>query len=150
MYHALVRRQVRRTFAALNQGDAEPALAGLAERFDHRFAGDHALGGRRQTRPAMRLWFERLFRLNHSLAFELQHVAVSGPPWNTTALAQWTDRAHLADGGDYINSGVHVIRMRWGKIVALHAYLDTARWAAACQRMAEAGIAEASAAPIEG
>lgn len=55
----------------------------------------------------------------------------------------------LANREDYVNDGTHVIRMRWGKAVALHAYLDTEIFTAACRRMAEQGIAEAAAAPIE-
>lgn len=148
MYHAIVRRQVRATFAALNRGDYEPALAGMAEHFEHRFAGDHPLGGTRHNLGAMRRWFERLFHLNNHLAFDLKHVAVSGAPWNTTAVVEWTDSAQLADGTCYLNTGVHIVRMRWGKIVSLHAYLDTGLWEKACRRMAGAGIAEANAAPI--
>lgn len=149
MYHAVVRRRVAVTFAALNRGDYAPALAGMAARFEHVFAGDHPLGGTRHTREAMRRWFERLFRLNRHLGFDLKHVAVAGWPWDTTAVVEWTDSAELADSTAYLNRGVHVVRMRWGKIVSLHAYLDTAIWADACRRMAAAGIAEASAPPIE-
>ncbi len=148
MYHALVRRRVRATFAALNRGDYEPALAGMAERFEHRFAGENPLGGIRRDRAAMRRWFERLFRLNRNLDFDLKHIAVSGGPWDTTAVVEWTDSARLADGTSYLNTGVHVVRMKWGRIVSLHAYLDTGLWESACRRMADGGIAEAGAAPI--
>lgn len=149
MYHAIVKRRVVATFAALNRGEYEPAIAGMAARLEHVFAGHHPLGGVRHSRDAMRLWFERLFRLNHHLDFDLKHIAVSGWPWDTTAIAEWTDGAELADGSSYCNSGVHIVRMRWGKIVSLHAYLDTGMWEAACHRMAQSGIEEASAPPIE-
>ena len=39
--------------------------------------------------------------------------------------------------------------MGWGKVVSLHAYLDTEKVVAVMRRMAKAGIAEAEAAPIE-
>ena len=149
MYHTLVKARVAATFDALNRGDFDPALAGMAARFEHVFAGRHAIGGVRHSREAMRRWFERLFRLNRQLHFDLKHIAVSGWPWNTTAVVEWTDGADLADGTSYLNSGVHIVRMRWGKIFSLHAYLDTAVWEAACARMALAGIAEANAAPIK-
>jgi ketosteroid isomerase-like protein len=150
MYHAVVRRRVLATFAALSRGNYEPALAGMAPRFEHIFAGSHPAGGTRHTPDAMRRWFERLFRLNHNLSFIIKHVAVGGPPWNTTAVVEWRDTAVLATGTDYVNDGVHVIRMRWGKVISLHAYLDTEVFATACRQMADAGITEASAAPIEG
>ncbi|MCT7992065.1 nuclear transport factor 2 family protein, partial [Laspinema olomoucense] len=97
---------------------------------------------------AMRRWFERLFRLNDHLAFDLKHVAVSGGPWDTTAVVEWTDSAQLADGTGYLNTGVHIVRMRWGRIVSLHAYLDTGLFESACRRMVGVGITEAEAAPI--
>lgn len=61
--------------------------------------------------------------------------------------------AHLrpADGSEaYENHGAHWIRIRWGTVTHIHAYLDTQRVAAACDRMAAAGIAEAAAEPIAG
>jgi ketosteroid isomerase-like protein len=149
MYHMIVRRKIIESFAALNRGDFEVPLAAMAPRFEHIFAGTHPLGGVRHSAPAMRLWFERLFRLTQHLGFTLKHVAVSGWPWNTTIVVEWQDSAILADGKPYLNDGAHVIRMRWGKVVGLHAYLDTAVFADACKRMAEAGIAEAAAQPIE-
>ncbi len=83
MYHAIVARQIRGSFMALNSGDYETALAGMA------------------------------------------------------------------NGDLYINHGVHVIRMKWGKVVSLYAYLDTGLFDEACRQMAKDGIAEASAAQIE-
>ncbi|MDT8913485.1 nuclear transport factor 2 family protein [Amycolatopsis sp. PS_44_ISF1] len=121
----------------------------MASRFEHVFAGDHALGGSRHTVAGLRSWFERLYRLAPDLAFTVKHIAVSGPPWNTTAVIEWRDEATLAAGGDYANDGVHVVRMRWGKAISLHAYLDTAVFADSCRRMAQAGITEAGAAPIQ-
>lgn len=43
MYHALVRRTLRRVFASLSHGDYAPRLVGLAPQFDHVFAGTHAV-----------------------------------------------------------------------------------------------------------
>ncbi len=150
MYHRIVRRQIVGTFAALGRGDYEPALAGMAPTFDHVFAGSHPLGGTRHTADTMRTWFERLFRLNRDLRFTIKHAAVSGPPWDTTAVVEWRDTATLANGSPYANDGVHVVRLRWGRVVSLHAYLDTEVFADACAAMAAAGIAEAQAAPIQG
>jgi hypothetical protein len=57
MYRAFVRGQVRPLFEAVNRGDAEPALRLFAPRFEHVFAGDHALGGRRTSLAATREWY---------------------------------------------------------------------------------------------
>jgi ketosteroid isomerase-like protein len=150
MYHAIVRRRVAQTFDALSRGDYEFALAGMAPRFEHSFAGSHALGGSRHTAAAMRRWFERMFRLNQKLDFTIQHIAVSGTPWDTTAIIEWRDTATLANGDNsYVNDGIHIIRMRWGKVVSLHAYLDTEKVVTVFRQMAVEGFAEAVAAPIE-
>src|SRR6266498_3886304 len=119
-------------------------------RFEHRFAGEHSLGGTRTSTTKMRHWFERLYRLFPNLRFERHSIAVSGGPWDTTVVVEWTDRATPADGTDYVNSGVHVIRMRWGKVVSIHAYLDTQVLIDTLDRMAVNGIEEAKAPPITG
>ena len=150
MYHLIVRRQVRKIFDGLSRGDWESALAGMADRFEHIFPGDHALGGTRHSKAGLRKWFQRLFAVHPVLKFEIKHIASSGTPWDTTAVIEWRDRAVMADGDtSYVNDGVHVIRLRWGKIVSLHPYLDTARYAAALTRLADTGFAAAGAAPIE-
>jgi ketosteroid isomerase-like protein len=148
MYHAIIRRRVKATFNALNRSDYAPALSGMADSFDHYFAGEHCLGGVRNNRGSMKAWFKRLFRLNKNLDFDLKHIAVSGTPWNTTVTVEWTDGATLANGLPYFNRGVHVVRMKWGKVTSLHAYLDTAVWIDACRSMQNDGIAEAAAAKI--
>ena len=118
MYHAIVRHRVRKIFAGLGKGDWESALAGMADRFEHIFPGDHALGGTRHTKVGLRAWFQRLFAVHPVLKFEIKHIASSGTPWDTTAVIEWRDRAVMADGDtSYVNDGVHIIRLRWGKIV---------------------------------
>ena len=148
IYRAVVARQVRGSFEALGRGDFEKALSGVAEDVTHTFEGDHPLGGTRHSREAMRRWFERVYALFPGLDFDVHEVAVKGPPWNTVAFVQWTDTARPRGGTPYVNDGVHVIRIRWGKVVELHAYLDTQKVRDACDRMAAAGVPEADADPI--
>ncbi|MGA2292391.1 nuclear transport factor 2 family protein [Bradyrhizobium sp.] len=149
MYHAIVRRKLRHVFSSLCQGNFEPGLDGLASRFDHVFSGTHALGGTRHTKAGMRRWFARLFLLFPKLDFTIKHIAVCGPPWNTCAMVEWQDTATPADGVPYFNDGTHFLRLRWGKVVSLHAYLDTQVVADTCRRLAEWGLADAAAPPIE-
>jgi ketosteroid isomerase-like protein len=149
MYHAFVRHRLREVFAALSRADDERVLSGMAAHFEHTFSGSHPLGGTRHSLPALRRWFERLRSLNKQLAFTVKHIAVSGGPWDTTAVVEWRDTATLANGSAYVNDGSHVVRIRWGRVVSLHAYLDTEVFANACRAMAAAGIPEASCAPIE-
>ena len=98
----------------------------------------------------MELWFERLYRLIPEIGFEVREVAVRGWPWDTAVAIEWADRGRGADGTTYENEGAHWIRLRWGKAVAIHAYLDTEKVTALLATMAAAGIQEAAAAPLTG
>jgi ketosteroid isomerase-like protein len=114
----------------------------------HTFAGDHALGGSRQGIPALRHWFQRLYRLFPTLQFEIVDVLVRGWPWNTRVVVRWIDRAQLAGDLHYENSGMHALQLRWGRLTELRAYLDTQILAATCAQLAAQGITEAAAPPL--
>jgi ketosteroid isomerase-like protein len=62
---------------------------------------------------------------------------------------EWVDRAIPPDGVGYVNEGTHVMKLQRGKITYIHAYLDTQKVAEMCDRLAEHGMAEAAAPPIE-
>ena len=149
MYHSIVRSRISSIFAALGRGDLDYAAAGMASQFDHVFAGRHSLGGQRHTMKAFRPWLERLIHVLPGLHFEIKKIAVSGLPWDTTVVVEWRDFATLAGGVPYINDGTHVIGLRWGKVVSLHAYLDTQVLIDALNIMGASGVSDAVAPPIE-
>jgi ketosteroid isomerase-like protein len=148
MYRAIVARRARGIFADFNRGEWRRVLAGVADDVHHVFPGDNALGGERHSRRAFERWFERLYRLIPEIEFEVRDVAVRGWPWDTVVAVEWRDRGRGADGTDYENEGSHWIRLRWGRAVAVHAYLDTEKVSRLLETMAVAGIEEAAAAPV--
>ena len=148
-YHAAVRRLLRRTCARLNDGVWRAVLGQAAPDVHHVFAGDHALGGERHTRDAMGRWFERVYRLV-PLDIEVVSVASSGWPWNTVASVEWVDQVRPAAGPPYVQHGTHWVRIRWGTVTEVRAYLDTQKVERALRAMADAGIEEASAPQITG
>lgn len=150
IYRAIVKRKARGIFAALGRGDVEAVTADLAEDVRHVFAGDNALGGERHSRAAFEEWLRRLYRLIPEIEFEVHEVAVRGWPWDTAVAIEWTDRGKGADGTPYVNHGSHWIRLRWGKGVKIHGYLDTEKVTRLLEGMAVAGIEEAAAEPIAG
>lgn len=149
MYHALTKRIARSAFEDLSSRNLEPLLDRCAPDVRHTFSGAHALGGTRHSRRALRRWLERLFRLFPELTFTIRDMMATGPPWNTRLAIAWGDQGVAADGIDYENEGIHRLRLEWGRLVELHAKLDTQHLARTLDRMAAAGIDEAAADPIE-
>ncbi len=148
MYHSIVRKRVQALFDAVNEGNAEPVLAGFASRFEHVFLGSHALGGCRTTLKSTTEWYHRLFRLLPNINFELVSILVSGTPWNTAVLVQWREWNIAADGVKTSNEGYHAVRLRWGRMTRLVICPDTAVLGITLQRLAMAGYEEAVAAMI--
>ena len=143
-----VERNVRETFYRVGQRDYETLVGQTGPSLLHVFPGDHALGGTRHTRDALRCWFQRLFLLFPELRFEVKEVAVRGLPWDATIMVQWENQGRAADGQPYSNQGTHVLRLRWGRVIYLHEYLDSQRVAEVCLRLARQGVREAAAEPI--
>jgi ketosteroid isomerase-like protein len=148
MYKAIARRKAEATFDALSRGDWESALKDVAPDVHHVFPGDNAIGGERHSKEAMQRWFERLHRLIPDLHFDVRRISVKGWPWDMMVAVEWSDHGHASDGVAYENEGAHWIRLQRGKATYIHAYLDTEKVTAICDRLAQAGIAEAAAEPI--
>jgi ketosteroid isomerase-like protein len=146
-YHAIVRSRVRAAFDALNRRDPGPALEIMADDVRYTFAGDHALGGTRVTKDAVARWMQRLFRLFHN-RFRIVAIDVVGAPWSTTVFTRFEDSVEPAVGAPYVNGGVQVIELRWGKAVRIHTHVDTALLVRALDHMAHEGVEEAAAPPI--
>jgi hypothetical protein len=148
MYHAIVRRRLARAFADINAGRWDGIVDQFAARHRHAMAGRHALAGERRTRESTARWYERLQRVLPGLAFDVRAIVVGGPPWRTVATVAWDDRFRLPDGAVGTNTGVHEFELRWGRVHSLVIHCDSERLARYCERIADAGVGEARAAPI--
>lgn len=147
MYHAIVKRIARANFARVNK-DFAGVLKGCAPDIHHRFGGRHALGGERHDREALGRWFARLGRLGRHLTLAVEDVWVKGLPHDTTVIIRWSATDILPDETPYRNRGVHIIKMRWGKVVDIDAHEDSQAVAENMQRQAALGVEEAAAMPI--
>ena len=152
MYHSIVKRNLIRSFEALNRGDYAVITRQFPKKgLSHWFSGSgHPLAGRRSSRAAVLAWYERLSRLMPDLRFEIEKIAVSGWPWRTTAMLEWTDTLSDRAGKRYANRGVHVITIAWGKVVSLEVFCDTEYLRGYFEALISQGVGEAGAAPIEG
>jgi hypothetical protein len=148
MYHAIVRRKLRRAFADINAGRYEGIVGQFAPRHRHAMAGEHALAGERHTLASTARWYERLQRLLPGLAFDVRAIVVGGMPWRTVAAVAWDDRFTLPDGTQGGNTGMHEFELRWGRVHSLVIHCDSQRLQRYCERLVACGVAEAGAAPI--
>lgn len=148
MYRAVVRRIATRNFERVNNQEYETILKGCTEDVRHRFGGNHPLGGERHDKEALRRWFQRLGRLYPTLKLTVRDVWVTGLPHNTTVIIRWTAAQTLTDRSPYENHGVHVVGMRWGKVVEIDANEDSQIVAESMKVLAAHGQDEALAPPI--
>ena len=148
MYHAIVKRIARKNFERVNERDFASLLKDCVPNVYHRFGGTHALSGERHDREALRRWLDRLARLGPNMKLTVRDVWVKGLPHNTTVIVRWTNTDVLPDGSHYENHGVHIVKMRWGKIVEIDANEDSQAVAEALKMRAAFGVEEASATPI--
>ena len=150
MYHRIIRHVVTNLFVELNRGNYEPILASFAPQFEHCFVGQHALSGRRTSMPVTRAWYERLARVFPNLRFELRAMTVAGWPWDTTVTVEWDDSYTLLNGERRDNTGVHVIRLKWGRGVSVRIHCDTARLLENLAIQRAGGVEDAAFPPLVG
>ncbi|MFJ9968033.1 nuclear transport factor 2 family protein [Streptomyces avermitilis] len=148
MYHAIVRRNLRNSFAEVNRGNYAAILRQFTPDAEHWFSGGHALSGGRTTTEQIQRWYDRLAEAMPDLRFELKKVVAKGWPWDTVAFAEWVDHLTDREGNHYSNQGVHVVRIKWGKITELHIYCDTELLETVLDKLGQQGVDEAVATPI--
>jgi len=149
VYHRIVKRRLRRAFGDINAGRYERIVPQFAPAHRHVFFGEHALGGTRRHLEATGAWYERLARVFPDLHFEVRDIVVAGWPWRTVAVVEWVDR-FAVNGVPGGNQGVHVFRLRWGRVVELSVYCDTDKLRRYLEAKAADGLIEAIAPPITG
>lgn len=149
LYSSIVENRIRQTFDHVNHHRLDEALKAVAPNVHHRVSGTHALGGERHDKQAMRRWFERFGRVLPNLQIKVNKVWVMGWPWHTTVFARWDGTATLL-GADapYVNRGLHVFTLRWGRVHALEEFQDSQAAARALAAQAASGLEEAVAEPI--
>ncbi len=136
-----------RGLRSVEAGDLDAVLGQFHPGATLYFAGDTPLGARLRGRPEVRMWFERFRRLLPSPRFDVRRLVVSGPPWRQQLAAHVFIRGTVA-GDAYQNQFAHFLTLRWGKVIDDIVLEDTQMWAAACRRLAAAGVAEAAEGPM--
>jgi len=149
LYSYIVKTKIRQTFDHVNHHRIEEAVADVASHVHHRVSGVHALGGERNGKEDVRRWFERLSRVLPNLQIKINNIWVTGWPWRTNVFVEWDATAQLLNGeSTYVNRGLHVFDLRWGKVHAIEEFQDSQEAARGLSSQAAAGLNEAAANPI--
>jgi len=150
IYSYVVEKIVRKTFLAVENHDYQAVLNGVSSNnLTHRFAGPNSLGGIRRDKEALGRWFKRVGTVLPELKFDVTNILVHGGPWNTTVVARWVATCKLENEEPYVNPGIHVIKLRWGKAYDFDVYEDTFAVTVGLEKQAKSGIAEALAQQIQ-
>ncbi|NGN44632.1 nuclear transport factor 2 family protein [Mesorhizobium sp. CGMCC 1.15528] len=148
IYSYFVEKSIRQSFDDINNHRVDAAVKALVPHVRHRVSGVHALGGERHDKEAARRWFERLGRVLPNLQITVKHIWVKGWPWHTTVFAEWDGAGTLLNGTSYVNRGLHVFTLRWGRVHALEEFQDSQAAARGLAAQAAAGLEEAVAEQI--
>ena len=144
-----VGKSIRQSLDHVNNRRWAEVLKAVAPHVHHRVPGAHALGGERHDKETLGRWFERLGRVLPNLHLTVNNIWVKGWPWHTTVFAQWDGTATLLNGdASYVNRGLHVFTLRWGRVYALEEFQDSQAAARALAAQAAAGLEEAVAEQI--
>lgn len=150
MYHWMVKKRLEKSFKALNNGRYDVITRQFHKtKATHWFSSNHPLSGLRTKYPDILLWYERLSILMPDLSFNIKKINVKGLPSKTTAYIHWTDSLTDREGKRYHNKGMHIITIKWGKVVGLEVYCDTLYLNNYIEALVKQGIKEATLAPIE-
>lgn len=147
MITRITRSQYLKGLHALERGDIDALLKQFDRRCTLTFVGDTPLGAQLAGHSDLRRWFERFLRMLPEPRFDIQRLVVSGTPWNLRLASHMRIRSTI-NGEPYENQFAHFLTLRWGKVVDDLVLEDTQMWERACTRLAAAGMAEASAAPL--
>ncbi len=143
LYSYIVKKKIRQTFDHVNNHQWEKAIADVAPNIHHRVSGEHALAGERHDKASLLQWFKRLGKVQPKLQIKVDNIWVNGWPGNTTVFVQWVGTSTLLNGDAYMNRGLHVFNLRWGKVYALEEYQDSQAAANALYAQSKEGIKEA-------
>ena len=144
-----IKLKFQQDLVKLNAGDYASLLDGYAEDAVLAFnEGEHRWSGLHRGKPAIERFLQDF--TGAGLQGELGDVLVAGPPWATTIMARFDDRATGPDGEElYGNRVVLVLRLRWGKIVRHEDfYEDTKRIETFDARLRDLGVAPVGARPV--
>lgn len=122
----ITKRQLRKSFSAINRHDLDTLMGLCAESAVFEFPTTTVLGGRYQGEDALRAWFARWFDRMPKIQYTLTHVLLERPlalGASNVAHVEWElDQTDL-EGHSYRLTGVTVFRVEGGKAIYAKNYI---------------------------
>ena len=147
-YKIILRKKIINGFADFSNGNYQLLLKLYDENVHQHFEGNHSLSGERFSKAKLEQWFQRFVRLLPS-KFLIKDMIIQGGPWNTVVIMEFQDTVSPEGVTTYKNNGIMKAIVKWGKAIDVHIYVNTAKVEKALQALAENGVEEAAAKPIE-
>jgi ketosteroid isomerase-like protein len=147
-YRWILKTRILKGFDELNRQNYHYLTNLFDDNVNYEFEGEHSLGGTRTSKVGVEKWFDRLLRLLPS-KFVINSIAVTGSIWNTIAIIEFSDTVTPTFGQPYINNGIQVVKLRFGKAYKIHTYVNTNKVINALNILYDNGIQEAKADIIE-
>ena len=122
----MAKRAIAGAFDALNQHDLANFMSGWRDDGVFTFPGDIPESGIFQGKSAVEAWFQRFFEQFPEIRFEVEDICVRNSfdlVGNNVLAVQWTQRLTNREGRAGKNSGVTVITVQDGKVVAVKDFL---------------------------
>lgn len=125
----MAKRAIAGAFDALNQHDLAKFMSAWRDDGVFIFPGDIPESGTFQGKSAVEAWFQRFFEQFPEIRFEVEDICVRNSfdlVGNNMLAVQWTQRLTNREGRAGTNSGITVISIEGGKVIAVKdLYFDT-------------------------
>lgn len=127
MIGALIAKyKISSAFDALNNRDFEAFLAGWRDDCTFIYPGDLPVSGKMEGKPAIEKWFKNFLDQFPKIKFTVKNVCVDNVfdfMGTNTVAAHWDIEYTNKDGKEIQNSGVSIIKIKFGKALFVKDYI---------------------------
>ena len=125
----IAKQKISSAFDALNNRDFEAFLAAWRDDCTFIYPGDLPVSGKMEGKPAIEKWFKNFMDQFPKIKFTLKNVCVDNVfdfMGTNTVAAHWDIEYTNKDGKEIHNSGVSIIKIKFGKVeLVTDYYFDT-------------------------
>ena len=114
----IAKQKISSGYDALNNRDLETFLAAWRDDCTFIYPGDLPISGKIEGKPAIEKWFKNFFNQFPKIKYTLKNVCVDNVfdfMGTNTVAAHWDSEYTNKDGKEFQNSGVSIIKIKFGK-----------------------------------